>query len=458
MTEKTTEQETAQVDFEIKETREEEGSVKRFVVETARETLDSRLDDVLKELKQSVTIPGFRPGKAPLALLRKQFGKDAEKDALNSLAEDVARQIGEKEDIELLGQPTLHDSKVGASGPITLEIDLEHKPVIQVEEYQGREYEVEVPPVTEELVEKQIKEIQEANVTYEVPEDKDRAFAKGDGLNVDMEVTDKDGNLMEMLSRDNAFLSDPFQNLPSEVAEALVGKKAGDKVEVDSSRTVNTAEGEEVEHKDHYVVTLKEVKERVRPELDDDFAAEVGEFKSMDELRQRIRDDLQQMRNRREREGAMDKILTHLTEKNAFDAPKSVVSMQQYQTMMRDYQQLQQMGLSLEAMGMDSKAYAQHAKEGAEKFVKANYLIEAIAKQEEIAVTDEDVEKEIERRAEEEGRKPLAIRAKLEKEEGGLEQLKRQLEMSKVEDFLLEKNTIKVKEVDPQAQQAGAEI
>ncbi|MFP4580415.1 MAG: trigger factor [Candidatus Sumerlaeia bacterium] len=445
-----TSEETDAIPYTLKDTSEEEGSVKRFTVEVEREIFDAKLNEVFQDLRKTVAIDGFRTGKAPVGLLRKRFGKEAEKDALNEMAQKVAEGLVKESGIEAVGDPILHDSTVEAGQPVTLVIDYEYRPEIDVQDYEGGEYEVAVQKVSEDLVDQQLQQIRDSNTTFEEPEDKDKAFEKGDAVTVDMVVTDAEGNRMESLCRDDAFLRDPFEQLMPEVAEALVGAKAGDTVTQEVSRTVKNREGEEVTHTDTYLMDIKDIKVKVVPELDDEFAKDVGEFETLEDLKNRIRDDLKNQAEQDKRQKAVDKIFDHLIEKNQFEAPRSIVAGQQYQSVMRDQQYLQQMGVSFEALGMNQETYLENAKKNAEHFVKINLLVNALGKKAELEVTDEDVDKEIERRAEEEGRKPLAIRARLESEKQ-LDNLKRELFINKVEDFLIEKNNIK--EVEPKRQE-----
>lgn len=434
-------EEAEKVAYEVKETSDQEGSVKRYVVEVEKAVLDTKLQEVLEELRKNVTIEGFRRGKAPLGLLKIRFGKDAQDDALKDLAVNIGAQIVEAEELDAVAEPNLEDSQVEADKPVSLTIDIEVRPQIEVKEHTGRDYEVKVRPVSDELVQEQLDRIREANVTFEEPED-GRAWQPGDAATLDMEVIDAEGERMESLCRENVFMRDPESNLLPEVAEALKGKKGGDSFETVVERTVKNREGEDVTHKDTYKVTVRDIKVAVLPELDDEFAKDMGDFETLDALRDRIRKDLEEQETRSKRQQAMDAILTHLMAANSFDAPKTLVASQEYQTIMRDTQQMRQMGVDLSAMGMTTEGYLKNARANSERFVKTSLLVNAIAEQEKIEVGDEDVEKEIERRAEAEGRKPLAIRARLEADRQ-IDGLKRQLLVDKVEDFLMENNTIK---------------
>jgi trigger factor len=442
-------EEAAAIAYTVKEKQPQPGSVVRYVIEVPAETLEAKTAEGLVNLRKTVVVDGFRRGHAPARLLKARFGKDAEKDAIGEIAGLVTEQIVKAESLETLGEPSLHDSKAEEGQPLTLEIDIEVQPVLDVQGYTGGAYEVEVASVTDKQADDQVESIRQASATYETYEDKTRAYGDGDGVTLDLEVTDAAGKRMAQLSRENAFFRTPAQNLPSEVAQALVGKKPDEAFTVVSERTVKNRQGEDTLHRDTYQVTVKEVKERRVPALDDDFAKDVSEeFTSLADLRKRVADDQTKQAEQHRRELAVDKILGHVVEANAFEAPKTMVAAQEYQSIMRDSQQMKNMGMSLETFGMSTETYLATAHANAERSVKVGVLLEAIAKKEALEVTDADVDAEIARMAEAQGRKPLAIRARLEAEKR-LDGLKENLRMQKVETFLTEKNTITVVEPKP---------
>jgi len=434
------------------EVKDEEGSVKRYCVEVAPEVLAAKLDEVLQSLRKTVIIEGFRRGKAPVSLLKTRYGKDAEQDALNEIAANVTEQIIEADGLNVVGEPTLHDSKVEADKPVALEIDIEVRPTLSdVQGYTGCSYEVEVAAVTDASVEARLEEMRKSNATYEPVGDKAQAYAKGNGAALDIVVVDQEGKRMESLCQENIFLRDPQQSLLSEVAEALVGKKPGETFEQKVSRTVKNRNGEEETHVDTYPVTVREIKECVLPELDDEFAKDLGDYATLDDLRKSVRETQESQADSQKRRQVVDKVLDHLIEVNAFSAPRTLVSAQQYQNVSRQINQLRMFGVDPSMMGLNTPAYLEMARVQAERDVKGMLLVEEIAKKEKIEVADVDVDQEIERMAKQQGRKPLAVRARLEAERR-LDSLKDELLGRKVEDYLMENNTISVVEPKPKSE------
>lgn len=449
-------EDAAPIAYTVKEKQPQPGAVLRYVLEVPAEALEAKTAEMMVSLRKTVVVDGFRRGHAPARLLKSRFGKDAEKDAIGEIASQVTEQIVKDDSLDMLGEPSLHDSQTGEGKPLTLEIDIEVHPTLDVQGYTGNSYEVEVAAFADKQIDDQVESIRQASATYETYEDKTRPYAEGDGVTLDLEVTDAAGKRIANLSRENVFLRTPARNLPAEVAQALIGKKPDEVFTAVSERTVKNRKGEDIVHRDTYQVTVKEVKERRVPALDDEFAKDVSEeFASLADLRKRVSDDLTRQAEQHRREQAVEKVLGHLVETNLFEAPKTLVSAQEYQSIMRDSKQMQDMGMSLEAFGMSTETYLQTAHANAERSVKVGVLLEAIAKKENLEVTDADVDAEIATMAEAQGRKPLAIRARLEAEKR-LDGLKENLRMRKVETFLTEKNTITVVEPKPAAEPAPA--
>ncbi len=433
------------------EVKDEEGSVKRYCVEVAPEILGTKLEEVLQSLRKTVIVEGFRRGKAPVSLLKTRYGKDAEQDALNEIAASVTEQIIEADALNVVGEPTLHDSKVEADKPVALEIDIEVRPTVDVQGYTDGTYEVEVAAVTDAGVEARLEELRKSNATYEPVADKAQGYAKGNGAALDIVVVGPDGKRMESLCQENMFLRDPQQSLLTEVAEALVGKKPGETFEQKVSRTVKNRTGEEETYVDTYTVTVREIKECILPELDDEFAKDLGDYATLDDLRKSVRETQESQADSQKRRQVVDKVLDHLIEVNAFSAPRTLVNAQQYQNVSRQINQLRMFGMDPAKMGFNTEAYMEVARVQAERDVKSMLLVEEIAKKEKLVVGDADVDQEIERLAKAQGRKPLAVRARLEAEKR-LDGLKDELLGRKVEDYLMEKNTISVVEPKPKSE------
>jgi trigger factor len=432
------------ISYTMKGVADREGSVKRYTVEIERIVYEKKLVEMYRDLRKSVVIDGFRKGKAPVQLLKNRFGKEAQEDSFRDMAMNIADQIVENDKIAVIGDPSLEGSKAEEGQPVELEIDIEVQPKIDPAGYTGHTVEVELEAIPADAVARELESVREANATYEELGE-ERGYAKGDAVTCDIEVVDADGKRMESLCQKNAFLRAPEQTFLPEVVADLAGKKPGDSFTTVCERTVK-----DDTYKDTFTIAVKEIKKRVLPDLDDDFAQDVGDFKSLDDLKTRIAQDLEEQREHQKRQMAIEKLLDKIIEANPFDAPRTVVAQQEYQTIMRDSRTLQQMGLSFETMGQTTESYLENTRANAQRFVKVSFLINAIAEKEDLKVSDEDIEKEIQRQAEATGRKALAVRARLEAQKQ-LDNLRRSLLVGKVEEFLMAGNTTTVVEKNLEA-------
>ncbi|OPZ07787.1 MAG: Trigger factor [candidate division BRC1 bacterium ADurb.BinA292] len=443
-------------DFEYTLAHQEnkEGSRLVLTFEVAREVYLGEQERLLSDLAKEVTLPGFRKGRAPLKLLQLRLGDDVVRDTVGSIATNVLRQEQAKQQYELLVNPQVIDYQEpdGAQGVLKLEIELELQPKVEPRQYTGFTVEVEEEPVTEEMVAEQLEELRRRNAVME-PAGEGDAVKESSWLKVDIEVTNEKGERLDHLCKTEETIYEIRHGLPEPIREQLVGKKLGETAEADVENIVTNRRGEEVRHTDHYKVTVREIRNEKVPELDDEFAKDLGEYDTLAALREAIRKQLEEREAERRRNAAAAAIYEKLLEANPVDAPRTMLAMQQYNLIMEDSYQLQRMGLRLDQVVRDTDEYMRAQEASALNRVKLNLLLEAIAKRESLEVGDADVDQEIAQMAEKSGRKPLAVRARLEAQKQ-LDQVKSNIERRKLVDFLLANNEVKYVPAKPRTEPA----
>jgi trigger factor len=314
---------------------------------------------------------------------------------------------------------------------------------------------VETQPVTDAAVDQRIEQMRAQNAVVEnAPAD--ATVVEGDVLTVASEVYGEQGQLMENMSRPQWHLHAFREQLPAAVADQIVGKKAGETVEAKVENKATNRRGEEVTHEDTWKVTVKEIKRNRLPEIDDEFAKDLGDYATLDDLKAKVRKDLEEAEEQRQKNAAVGAIYGKLTEVNPLDVPASLESAQTYQLIMRDQDQLARYGMRLEHVIHDTNQYLRDQRATAAEMVHISLLLDEIAKAENLTVTDEDVDREIEKMAEQQGRKPLAVRARLEAQRQ-LDSFRNQVGRQKINDFLLANNTVTQVEAKPKAEEAPAE-
>lgn len=428
-------------------------SVLALTFEVPADTVSAELDRYYKSLRKDVTLPGFRKGKAPIKLLRIRLGKDGDKEAMHDIATNVARQEVLKRELELVGDAQIVNWTLEDGKPLEAEVQFEIQPTVELKKYKGLEVEVERVEFKPEMVDEELERLRNQHARQEsAPEG--HAIEPGDAIVVDMTVTGKGGKELGHLGRQNLMIRDFKNELPAELADQVEGTKVGDEVSADIETERKSRRGETVKHTDTYTLTVRDIKVTRLPEIDDEFAKDLGEFDTLKELKAGIEKKIRERIEESRKQNAVGRLMAALVENNPVEAPRSLVGQAQYRAMMNDTMQLAQMGLRLEDVVQDSEGYMAQQHHQAENMIKQGLLRAELAKVENLEVSEEEIDKEIERMAEEQGRKPLAVRAKLEADKQ-LDGMREELLNRRITEFLLENNT--VKEVEPGKAEAASE-
>ncbi len=440
-------EEEKKVSFELVETIGKPGSIKEYKVIVPWEEYDNRLTKLLKEIRKTTVIDGFRKGKAPLRLIKIRYRKQTKQEILDEIFPIVANELLEKDELSKITNPVLVDSKVEEGQPVGVVINVEVLPKLEPGrvDYTGIAVSIKKQKVTDELIEKQIKELQRRNATFEPKEG--GSFEKDDGAVINLEVEDERGQEIKNLHLRNYLFERPDEDLPPEIYKELPGKEKGAKFEVEIPNERKNPRGEVMSTKDRWKVEVLEIKKCVLPQMDDEFAKDLGEFENLKELTARIRENLEKMVDAQARDAALEAIYKKLIDKVPFEPPVSYVDEHKRRFIKRDIDRLYTFGIEFVKKGETKEEYVARKQKDAGKTVKISLILDAIARMEKLEVSDEDYEAEVARIAEREGRKPLAIKAKMEAE-GRVDSFRDSLLTKKVEDFLLENNNITYEEVE----------
>jgi trigger factor len=415
--------------------------VMTFVLE--RDTYKNEEKRMLSDLNKEIALPGFRKGKAPLNLLRRRLGEEVVKESVTSVSTNVLRQEVASGELKLLSKPsvTSYDLEHQDGQKVSLEIEVELEPVVELKGYKGIEVEVEEGEAGDDRLNDRLEELRRYNAAVESL-GKNAKLKEGDQVTVDVVVASSKGERLDHLCGSDREYRNYMKQLPPELAEKLTGARIGDMVEADIENKATNRKGEEIIHTDHHEITVKDIKREKLPELDDEFAKDLGDHETLDALKDEIRKELKAGEENRRKAEAVRALWEKVGELNPVDVPKSLKAQAQYNMIMQDSYQLQRMGLSLDQVVQDSDKYLTDQRSGAEQNVKIELLRSRLGEIENLGVTDVEVDAEIERIAAETDRKPLAVRARLEADKE-LDDFRENLANNKVNDFLFENNTIK---------------
>jgi trigger factor len=437
-------------------------------------------DTVAKRFQKLAKIPGFRAGKVPESIVRSRFAEDIRSEVVEQLLPKYYQQAIEKEKLQPVSQPYVSDLKFEEGKPVTFKAQFEVLPEITPKDYKTIPVERQDTGVNDDEVEDALKHLQEQHASFEPVDDrelKDGDFAQvsfvGKALGA-KSFLDKKKALAEKKGADQAEnrseTTDPLAkasaevgdtisqaveeevNKPVEVNDVMVeiggantvkdfsenlrGAKPGDEKSFEVTYPDDFADQRLAGQVMNYDVKVQAVKKKVRPELNDDFAKELGEFATVDELRQRIRENMEAEKKHGIEHTAKEKLVDELVKRNDFPVPQTLVDRQIDTRLERGLRALAQQGMREQDMKKLNFARLRDGqKEAAIREVKASLLLDKIADLENIQVSDEELDHEIESAARQSQQTLESVRARLEKD-GAIERIKDRMRNEKALDFL----------------------
>ncbi len=412
---------------------------RKITVEIPSDTVDEKLDEIYEKLRKSAQIPGFRKGKVPRSIIERNFGKQVVEDVRSKLLEDTFKEAMAEQDLVIVSEPVVEPGELERGKDFTYEVSVEIKPRIEPRDYEGVELERLVPEVGDSQVDEAIGRLRENSSVQETVDD-DYMAMDGDYVTIDYEgfIDEKpfEGSVRKGLS----FSLGRGSVLP-EVDRSLVGAKRGDKLKVSDKFPDDYHDKKLAGREVRFDIAVADVKRKVLPEVDDEFAKDVGEFENLGELREKMREDILAYQERMSDDNLKAQLADKLIEANPFDPPPSMVEKQVQTMVARTKAEMESRGLDLEKAGIGLDKIGDSLREDAAKQVKISFILEAIAKKEGLEVDDEDIEKYFRALSEDSGEPVEKVRAWHEKNKlGGM--LEKQLGEEKVLDFLMDKAKI----------------
>ena len=413
-----------------------EASCKRELeLEIPAENVQKATEKIARDLARVARIPGFRPGKAPVTLIRRRFAEDIQGEVLQSLVPDYIEKALEERKLIPVTQPQVDQVNFNEGGPLKFRATFEVLPKFELGDYKNLEVEFEAAEVGDAQVDKALDEIRERAAMF-VP-------VEGRG------VQDGDFALLKLIGTPTGG-GDPIQaddvlchigaeeTLPS-FTENLRGASAGQTRRFETRYPDDYPDPKLAGKTYHYAVEVRAIKEKRLPELNDEFAKDVGASaggaSTLAELRAKVREQLDAARERQQEAQAREKILELLVKRHDFPVPESLVEHQMGVRLERVVRSLAAQGVDPRAVNVDWVSLRRRQRERALDDVKAELLLDHIATAEAIDASDEDVKQEIARMAERSGESATAVSARLTKQ-GALDRMKSKLRSDKTLDWL----------------------
>ncbi len=415
-----------------------EKNMAKLTIEVSAEELEKAIEGAYQKNKNQISVPGFRKGKVPRQMIERMYGKEIfYEDAANALIPDAYEKALDECTEDIVSSPSIDVVQIEAGKPFIFTAEVALKPEVKLGKYKGVEVDKAEIVVTDEEVDAEINKERERNArNIEVT---DRAVKDGD-----MTVIDFEGFVDDV-----AFEGGKGENYPLTIGsgafipgfeEQLVGAEIGKEVEV------NVTFPEEYHAEDLkgkaavFKCTVKEIKEKELPELDDEFAAEVSEFETLAEYKADVKGKLEESKVKEAKDAKEAAVIEAIVKDADMEIPDAMLATQQRQMVDEFAQRMQMQGLTMEQYfqftGASYEQMVEQVKPQAEKRIQSRLVLEAVAKAENIEVTDGDLEEELKVMAE-------AYQMELEKvkellPEKSMEQIKEDIAVRKAAEFVVE--------------------
>jgi trigger factor len=427
---------------------------KNLVVEIDSTTVDAEIDKIARDYGKAARIPGFRPGKVPSKVVRQRFRDQILHDVAHGLIPRAVDEALRERGVEPVDTPDIKDVVVEEGQPLKFTATFDTVPPIDPGDYAAIQLRRGDVTVGEEAVDQALAGLRERGARYEPVEE--RGVGMGDSVLMDLVrttrgepgivLTDVDAPLVE----GDGPKSDNHQNVTVDIGapanppgfdEELAGLTAGAQKTFDIKYPADYAIKELAGTTVGYDVTIKAIRKRIVPELDDEFAKDLGDFASLDALKARVREDLaHEAKHESDRELRAD-LMKQLATRVTFEVPQALLEREIDRRVEEFVRRLIDQQIDPMKTNINWEDFREKQREAAAEAVRGALVLDEVARRESVAVSRDEIEAEIAKYAERTGRTPAAVRARLEKE-GGIGRLYSGLRRERAIDFLLSRATI----------------
>ncbi|UCD66945.1 MAG: trigger factor [Deltaproteobacteria bacterium] len=371
------------------------GLTKKLKIVLPKEEVSKELDAGFKKIKNDARIKGFRRGKVPRHILERTYGQQVRAEVAEKLVQATYFDAVEKEKLDVVAHPEIKTPIFEEDGSFSYEAEVDTRPQFELQEYKGVEVEKEEIAVTEAEIDLEIEKLRKEiaplrSVENRVAQENDIAIVDFDGFH--------EGEQMNQVHGENVNIDIGTGRHGQEFENKLIGMKKGEEASLEVDFPADSPNpvlsGKKVEFK----IKVNEIKERVLPDLDEEFAKDVGgDFDSIEALRQNIQEKLLAEKEQALEGDISDRIMQKLVEANQFEVPSRLVQYEINEYIKQTEETLQRGGLTLESAGINRAEAEERYRETAVKRVQGDFILKKIAEQEDIKVQDEDINQGFER-------------------------------------------------------------
>jgi trigger factor len=411
---------------------------RELTIDVSAEDVSKSFHSVTRNYQKYARIPGFRPGKVPESVVRRKFATEIRKEVIDGLLPQRFNNGVKEMGIKPVGQPQVTELTVEDGKPLHVKAVFEYIPEFSIEGYQSVVVEKPSAEVTEDEFQHELTELRESRATIE-PVEEDRALVDGDWAQITYTGKFEDDPDAEPVAGQDALVEIGGKDTVEAFNTALRGAKPGQELKAEVIYPADYAEPKLAGKTVAYEVSVKGIKKRNVPELTDEFAKELGHYENLAELESRVREHMANRKKRSVAAETKDKLAAALVEKFPFPVPESMVQDQIDARLERGLRALAAQGMDTEQMRkLDFARLRGAQRESAVAEVKTFILLDRIAAEEGITVSEEDVDRELQLAALQ-SREPIeALRQRLT-EDGGLARIREQMKREKTAELLYER-------------------
>ena len=407
-------------------------------LEIPAEDVSKATERVAKEIARVARVPGFRPGKAPVSLIKRRFADDIKGEVLQTLVPEKVEKAVAEQKLNPVSQPQVDKLDFNEGQPLKFRAVFEVLPEFELGKYKGLDIEMPAMEVADADVNKALEETRERAAAFAPVEG--RAVENGDFVQLKLAGVPDGGG--DPIHADSVMCHVGAEETMQPFNENLLGAKVGDHKAFDVDYPSDYPDAKLAGKKFHYDADVTAIKVKKLAELNDDFAKDVSDAATLDELRTKIRESLEHEREHRRKDLQREKIIFELVKAHDFPVPESLVEHQKDVRLERVVRSLAQQGVDPRAVNLDWVSLRQRQEDRAKEDVKAELIIDRIASTENIDVTDEDIQHELEHLGGHSGESVEAIRARLTKQ-GALDRMKAKLRSDKTLDWLAQNANVR---------------
>jgi trigger factor len=407
-------------------------------LEIPADEVSKKMESVAKEFARIARVPGFRPGKAPVSLIRRRFADDIKGEVLQTLVPERVEKAVSEQKLTPVSRPQVEKLDFAEGQPLKFRAVFEVLPDFDLANYKGLDLEMPAMDVTDDDVAKTLEEMRERAAAFAPVEG--RSAENGDYVQLKLMGTPEGGG--EPVQAESVLCHIGAEETMEPFNENLRGSSSGDHKNFDVQYPADYPDAKLAGKTYQYAVDVLGIKTKKLPEMNDEFAKDVSDAATLDELKSKVRESLEAARDQRQKDLLRERVLAAVIKLHDFPVPESLVEQQMDIRLERVVRSLAAQGVDPRAVNVDWVTLRRRQRERATDDVKAELIVDRIASAENIDITEEELDRELEHAATHSGESVQAIRARLTKQ-GTLDRMKAKLRSDKTLDWLAQNSRVR---------------